>query len=512
MNKTSLIFAMAMATASAFAWDYEQVDCVDIDPLETIVAGYRPLRPGAKRKVLYFSECFGYNHKGGRAYGDWTFKRAGELTGAWEIVRTTDVKKLADASFLADFDAIVFCNSSGVTEAMAPGLTKALTAFVKGGKGIALIHAGLDAFKDSDELLDLFGGYFRGHPWHSEGTWKFLNEDPVNPINESFRNDGVSFFKVDEVYQFPAFFNRKTCHVLVSLDLSDPATKAAETWWENRFGKGSTRHDHDYAASWTKTVGKGRIFYTTFGHDRGAFLDSARLYHMFRGLEYVLGEATPPAKRKPYVAYQRLDWANGPWLEKLEARVKAAQGKELDFAFLGDSITMGWMNPANHQYRGGLEVWQKHWGNLQTLNLGMSGDCIEHLLWRITDGREADGWKAKTIFLMIGINNSGLKNDDPADCAEGVKKILAVLGEKHPESRLVLLGVLPYRVKSGCKWEKAFNARLAALAGGKVVFKDISSAFLNADGTQKAGFFNDGLHPSPLGYETYADEIDRLLH
>lgn len=510
MNNTLLLSAAAAAlSVQALAWDYEQVDRVDLDPLETIVAGYKPLGT-AKKRVLYFSEYYGYNHKGGRAYGDWTFKRAGEVSGAWELVQEKDPVKFADADFLAGFDAIVFCNSSGFCEAKAPGLTKALSSFVKGGKGVAIIHAGLDAFKDSDELLDLFGGYFRGHPWHGEGTWKFLNEDPANPINASFRDNGATFFKVDEIYQFPAFYNRKDCHVLVSVDLSDPATKAAELWWGKRFGKGSTRHDHDYAVSWTKTAGRGRVFYTSFGHDRTAFLDAQRLYHMFRGLEYALGNAEPPPeKHSPSVAYQRLDWANGPWLVKLNERVKAAQGKELDFAYLGDSITMGWMNRADDRYPGGLEVWEKHWGGLQTLNLGMSGDRIEHLLWRITDGGQVDGWKAKTIFVMIGINNSGCDGAD--ECAEGVKRIVEVLGEKHPESKIVLLGVLPWKVASGCTWEKAFNSRLAALAGGKVVFRDLTPAFLDADGRQKPGFFNDGLHPSPLGYETFADELDKLL-
>ena len=288
-HKTVMLAGMLM-TLSVSAWNFDQVDVVDVDPLNVLCSGWKPAPVAKRQRVLWFSECFGYNHHGGRCYGDYTFRTAGENSGAWELVQVKDVKKLADAEFLKGFGAIVFCNSSGLEAKMAPGMERALVNFVEAGGGIAVIHAGLDAFKDSDVLPELFGGYFRGHPWHGDGTWRFLNERPANPINASFRNEPASFSKIDEIYQFPAVYDRAKCEVLISMDVSDPVTRAAERWWEWRFGKGSTRADHDYAVSWTKTRGKGRVFYTSFGHDRQAFLDRERLYHMFAGLQYVLGD------------------------------------------------------------------------------------------------------------------------------------------------------------------------------------------------------------------------------
>ena len=291
LRAATLAVALAAASACAFgAWPHDQVDKMDVDPLGRIVADWRGAKPKAPRKVLLFSECFGYNHHGGRCYGDWTFKRAAETSGAWQIVQEKDVRRLGDSAYISGFDAILFNNSTGVSEEMAPGITEALTGFVKGGKGIALVHAGLDAFKDSDRLMEMFGGLFRGHPWHEDGTWKLRNEAGAHPVNAPFLDNGVTFFKQDEIYQFPDFFNRKTCKVLISVDLSDPLTKEAELWWNRRFGPGSTRADHDYAVSWVKKYGMGRVFFTSFGHDRGAFLDRQRLYHMFAGLQYALGD------------------------------------------------------------------------------------------------------------------------------------------------------------------------------------------------------------------------------
>ena len=516
MGLSASVFAVALG---ALGWPYDQVDKVDIDPLGRIVSDWRGAKPKKAHKVLLFSECFGYNHHGGRCYGDWTFTKAGEASGAWEIVQEKDVKRLGDASYLAGFDAIVFNNSSGVTEAMAPGLTDALTGFVKGGKGLVLIHSGLDAFKDSDRILDMAGGYFRGHPWHEDGTWKFRNEAGAHPVNAPFSDSGVTFFKQDEIYQFPAFFDRKGCQVLISVDLSDPLTKEAELWWNRQFGPGSTRADHDYAVSWLKTYGAGRVFYTTFGHDRGAFLDRQRLYHMFAGLQYVLGDldADVASQHGPALAEKRTDWAGGPCGEELDVRVKDAQGKEFDFVFFGDSITMGWMYPATNVWHGGKEVWERHFGNLRTMNLGMSGDRTEHLLWRVSEEGQADGWTAKTIFVMIGINNHGQvragwsRSDTPAEAASGARAIVETLKAKHPESRIVLLGALPWAANDGFKWVREYNSILATFAGGKVVFRDLGGCFMEDENTQKSALFNDGLHPNPAGYEVYATEIDRIL-
>jgi len=268
-----------------------------------------------------------------------------------------------------------------------------------------------------------------------------------------------------------------------------------------------------------KDAGKGRVFYTSFGHDRAAFLDRERLYHMFAGLQYVLGDLDEDvaAQHGPDIAEMRTDWAGGPWCETLDKRVEEAQGKEFDFAFFGDSITMGWMYPADHKWCGGKEVWERHFGALKTLRLGVSGDRTEHLLWRIAKQGQADGWKAKTIFVMIGINNHGqrhvgwTRSDTPAEAASGTKAIVDELKAKHPESRIVLLGALPWAADDGFKWVRDYNAILATFAGGNVVFRDIGSRFMDAPDRQKKELFNDGLHPNAAGYEIYATALDEIL-
>ena len=287
---TALCSAALLPMAAKAAWPYDTIDKVDVDPMETLVSNWRPAPFDRKAKVLLFSECFGYNHHGGRCYGNHLFRRAGEVYGTWEVCQETNPARLGDAAYLAAFDALILNNSTRITETNAPGVTVALTNFLAQGKGIAIFHAGLDSFKDSEVLQKTFGGFFKGHPWHEDGTWKFKVEEMNHPLVAPFGELGATFYKADEIYQFLRHFDRASCKVLISLDLSDPVTKRAEMWWGKHFGPGSTRADHDYGVSWIKKVGAGRVFYTSFGHDRGAYLDAPRAYHMLLGVQYALGD------------------------------------------------------------------------------------------------------------------------------------------------------------------------------------------------------------------------------
>ena len=71
--------------------------------------------------------------------------------------------------------------------------------------------------------------------------------------------------------------------MLVSLDFSDPVTANSNVDKQKRT-------DKDFAVSWIRSFGEGRVFYTSFAHDKRAFLDKARLTHILNGLQYTLGD------------------------------------------------------------------------------------------------------------------------------------------------------------------------------------------------------------------------------
>jgi type 1 glutamine amidotransferase len=51
-----------------------------------------------------------------------------------------------------------------------------------------------------------------------------------------------------------------------------------------------TREDNDYAISWIRDYGKGRVFYCSLGHDSYVFWDTKVLEHFLAGIQYALGD------------------------------------------------------------------------------------------------------------------------------------------------------------------------------------------------------------------------------
>lgn len=173
--------------------------------------------------------------------------------------------------------------------------------------------------------------------------------------------------------------------------------------------------------------------------------------------------------------------------------------KEYDIVFVGDSITE-LMLDGN---RGGREPFDEAYGDLKTLNLGIIGDRIENVLWRLEHG-ELDGYKAKVFRVLLGTNNIP-KRWTPERLAAGVGQIVATIREKHPESKIEILSILPRNdrksPKDAMQRIKAANALYAQLSDGEsVFFVDATGLFLNEDGSVKSELFKDGLHPNPEGY------------
>lgn len=256
---------------------------------ETIRANAKALSlvPANKpRRVLVLSRAYTFSHHDALSHGDRALAIVGKVSGAFSVDCTADPDVLCDSSRLAVYDAVVINNSTGLTVRRHSGLDKALVEYVKGGKGLCLIHSALDSFYDSPALQDLGGGCFIGHPWHAGGNWLFRNEEPDHPLMAMFK--GATFVSSDEIYMHssPAY-SRDKDRVLVSIDLSDSATKNAANGWLKH---GKLRDDNDYAVSWTRHYGAGRVFYTSFGHDKRAFLDPVRLAHVVAGLQYCIGD------------------------------------------------------------------------------------------------------------------------------------------------------------------------------------------------------------------------------
>ena len=179
--------------------------------------------------------------------------------------------------------------------------------------------------------------------------------------------------------------------------------------------------------------------------------------------------------------------------------LKAMKGK-VGILFVGDSITDGWR-------RTGKEVFDKSYGAMDPLNIGIGGDRTQHVLWRLDHG-EVEGISPKVAVLMIGTNNLGSNTND--EIVAGVTKIVTELHEKLPQTKVLLLAIFPRDMKPDTKNRsriKEINEQLAKLDdGGKTVkYLDIGKKFLDPDGTLPKEIMPDALHPNAKGYQIWAD-------
>ena len=191
-------------------------------------------------------------------------------------------------------------------------------------------------------------------------------------------------------------------------------------------------------------------------------------------------------------------------------RAKNAPG-DYDIEFIGDSNTQGWETR-------GSNVWHDFYGQRKVINMGVSGDRTEHVLWRFEQG-QLDGIKAKVAIVMIGTNNSGKNKDGTdtytdSDILAGVTAIVNQIRARQPDTKILLLGIFPRG--------KAFNAQRGRLLeinqalaklddGSHILYLDFGSQYIENDGTISKNIMPDALHPNEAGYKIWANAIEPKL-
>ena len=193
------------------------------------------------------------------------------------------------------------------------------------------------------------------------------------------------------------------------------------------------------------------------------------------------------------------------WIARNRALDAAAARGRADLVFLGDSITEGWGFL-------GLAAWNHYYAGRRALNLGISGDGTEHVLWRIQNGN-LDGIEPRVIVVQIGTNNT--PTHTPAEVADGVLEVVRTLRRLEPQARILLLGLFPRdRDPDGVLRRKvaATNREIdARVAGEDVTYIDIGSAFVDANGAISPDVMFDYVHLAPRGYQLWAQAIEPVL-
>ncbi|OYV06041.1 MAG: dehydrogenase, partial [Verrucomicrobiales bacterium VVV1] len=171
-------------------------------------------------------------------------------------INFTYTENLADLKpeVLNHYDAVMlYGNWASIT----PEQEKSLVEYVESGHGFLPIHCASACFEKSESYGKLVGGHFKSH---GTGVFRTTIVAPEHPVMKGYKD----FETWDETY----------VHDRLTSDRTLLQKREEEPW------------------TWVRTQGKGRIFYTAYGHDMRCWNQPEFNDLLRRGILWSVNDAT----------------------------------------------------------------------------------------------------------------------------------------------------------------------------------------------------------------------------
>ncbi|MCF0234185.1 MAG: hypothetical protein HUK22_04305 [Thermoguttaceae bacterium] len=202
------------------------------------------------------------------------------------------------------------------------------------------------------------------------------------------------------------------------------------------------------------------------------------------------------------------------WMNRFNEKNEELKKGDVDILMVGDSITHGWEGA-------GKDVWQKYYGNMKAVNLGIGGDQTQAVLWRL-ENYDWSNVNPKLAVMLIGVNNTWGRDREIKNIALGNRRIAQKLHALFPELKIIALKIFPCTNDNisksvlGDRFDEAtfvkqqdyidsINALLPYYFADMpyVESVDIGYVFMNKDGVLTEATMPDLLHPNGVGYESW---------
>jgi type 1 glutamine amidotransferase len=175
----------------------------------------------------------------------------------------TDTLDDLNITNLARFDALViYANHTRIS----PEQEKALLDYVEGGHGFVPIHCASFCFLNSPKYIELVGGQFKSH---GTGVFKETIVNAEHPVMKGL----APIESWDESY---VHSKHNTNRIVLA---------------ERRDEKGNEPY------TWVREAGKGRVFYTAWGHDQRTWSNAQFISLIESGIRWAAAGAKPPASK-----------------------------------------------------------------------------------------------------------------------------------------------------------------------------------------------------------------------
>jgi putative membrane-bound dehydrogenase-like protein len=182
-------------------------------------------------------------------------------------IDVTYTERVADlnAATLAQYDALLLYAN---IDRIEPEQERALLDYVAAGHGFVPLHCASYCFRNSPAIVELIGAQFQRH---GTGVFSETVARPDHPLMKGY--GGFESWDESYVHHMHNEKDREVLSYRVDADGREPWT-------------------------WVRTHGKGRIFYTAWGHDQRTWGHAGFVNLLDRGIRWAVGRE--PAAAGPY--------------------------------------------------------------------------------------------------------------------------------------------------------------------------------------------------------------------
>jgi hypothetical protein len=271
----------------------DRLTAEDREQIEAALPKTAPAKPGKPRKLLVLDLNVAYGGHRSIPAENFALQQMGKETGAYQAVFSDNLDNLKYPK-IREYDAIFLNNTVGMIF-VDPEVREGLSRFIREGGGLAGNHGTSHASMDWPGFSDMIGVRRGVHRASTEKAWIKV-DDPNSPLTAAF--GGKEFLYTDEFFRFPnPPYSRDKLHILLSIDVPKTDMNQGQVFVP---GSNVARPDADYAVSWIRDYGKGRVFFCILGHNPTLFKTPALAQHFLAGIQFILGDlpadATPSAR------------------------------------------------------------------------------------------------------------------------------------------------------------------------------------------------------------------------
>ncbi len=295
MKKISLSLLAFVFFLKLSAQGLEPLEITDewLASIEKLAPSKTRIATNSKKKVLVFSKATGYDH--------WIIphnvemlKILGRKSKAFEIHIGYDIENF-DKKNLKKYDAVILNNSnpSGPDRDLFSDLLRQNTTltdqeikikaasyeqnlmkYVTKGGGLMIMHGAITVQNNATHFSKMTGGSFDYHPKQQEIHVKEV--DLNHPLVKAFKGKGLTH--IDEPYFFKNAYFDYDFRPLLYMEVDKIEGLREEV------------DEKVIYVSWIKRYGKGRVFYSSPGHNAQSLDNPDVLHYFLDGLQYVVGD------------------------------------------------------------------------------------------------------------------------------------------------------------------------------------------------------------------------------